>query len=257
MIACRDSNGLEYLRRATEIHWRGLSFDLRGFQCIVLLDWHTLQPNAEWPWDRLCDSLGGKGVHSIHDEMVKLRLRPLHDALRNALSQANVRAFAELAAEIAKQTVAKGNAASTSSSVKTELDLRLRTIADKSQLFLDRLLEQIPEENRTSRTDNQTDAESTTSPGVVKAPATESTVELRAEAAPMPTYSESLRAMLASGANLQALAQSYTTHWPAQSRPMLPGNSPATRQERTWARDPRLVCTAQHSRILCNQRRSR
>jgi hypothetical protein len=41
--------------------------------------------------------------------------------------------------------------------------------------------------------------------------------------------------MLAAGANLQALAQSFTTNWPAQSRPILPGNAPATRQERTWA----------------------
>ena len=235
VIACRDTNGLEYLRRATEIHWRGLSFDLRGFQCIVLLDWRTLQPNAEWPWDRLCDSLGGRGVPSIHDEMVKLRLRPLHDALRNALSQANVRAFAELAAEIAKKTVAKGSAANPSPSEKTELDPRLHAIADKSQLFLERLMEQIPEENRTARPNNQTDAASTTSAVVLRASTMESTMELRSEAAPKPTYPASLRAMLAAAANLQALAQSFTTHWPAQSRPMLPGNSPATGQERTWA----------------------
>jgi len=167
--------------------------------------------------------------------MVKLRLRPLHDALRNALSQANVRAFAKLAAEIAKQTVAKGSAANPSPSEKTELDPRLHAIADKSQLFLERLMEQIPEENRTARPNNQTDAASTTSAVVLRASTTESTMELRSEAAPKPTYPASLRAMLAAAANLQALAQSFTTHWPAQSRPMLPGNSPATGQERTWA----------------------
>jgi hypothetical protein len=41
--------------------------------------------------------------------------------------------------------------------------------------------------------------------------------------------------MLSAAARLQALAQAFSTDWPAQSRPILPGNAPATRQERTWA----------------------
>src|SRR6185312_2185240 len=76
VIAWRDSNGLEYLRRATDIHWHGMTFDLRGFQCAVLLDWRELWPNADWPWDRLCDQLAGRGVPDVHEEMSLLRLRP-------------------------------------------------------------------------------------------------------------------------------------------------------------------------------------
>lgn len=34
---------------------------------------------------------------------------------------------------------------------------------------------------------------------------------------------------------LRALAQTFSTDWPAQSRPMLPGNAPALRGECTWA----------------------
>jgi hypothetical protein len=235
VIACRDTNGLEYLRRATELHWRGLSFDLHGFQCIVLLDWRALQPTAEWPWDRLCDSLEGRGVRSIHDEMVKLRLRPLHEALRAAISPANVRTFAEFAAEIAKQTAKQGSVADALLNAKTELDPRLRALADKGQLFLERLLEQIPEENRAARPSTQTNATPTTSSDAVSASTTQPTAMPRPEAAAKPTYAAALRTMLAAGANLQALAQSFTTNWPAQSRPILPGNAPATRQERTWA----------------------
>ena len=67
VLACRDTHGLEYLRRATDLHRRGLTFDLRGFQCVVLLDWRELGPAAEWPWDRLCDSLNGAGVRSVHE----------------------------------------------------------------------------------------------------------------------------------------------------------------------------------------------
>jgi len=235
VIACRDTNGLEYLRRATEIHWRGLSFDLRGFQCIVLLDWRALQPNAEWPWDRLCDSLGGRGVRSIHDEMVKFRLRPLHEALRTAVSPANIRALAELAAELAQKTTVKGSKSDALPGANTGLDQRLRALADKSQLFLDRLLEQIPEENRSARPSNQTDAAPTASGDALSASATQPTPVPRPEAAPKPTYAAALRVMLAAGAYLQVLAQSFTTDWPAQSRPVLPGNAPATRTERTWA----------------------
>ena len=226
VIACRDTHGLEYLRRATEIHWRGLSFDLRGFQCIVLLDWRALQPNAEWPWDRLCDSLGGRGVHSIHDEMVRLRLRPLHEALRAAISPSNVSAFGEVAAEIAHRTFKQGSAVHPLPSVKTGTDSRLRALADKCQLFFDRLLEQIPEENR--------------SPGASSIPRTSRNVWETTSHYPDPTYAESLRDLLIAGARLQALAQSFSTDWPAQSRPILPCNAPAARTERTWA--PILAC---------------
>jgi hypothetical protein len=48
-------------------------------------------------------------------------------------------------------------------------------------------------------------------------------------------YAETFHALLPAAARLQALAQSFSTDWPAQSRPILPGNAPATRQERTWA----------------------
>jgi hypothetical protein len=85
-LAYRDSaRGLEYLRRAADFHRNGLSFDLQGFQCVVLLNWRELRPSAEWPWDRLCDALGGAGVPNLDEELAKLRLRPLHEALREAV----------------------------------------------------------------------------------------------------------------------------------------------------------------------------
>jgi hypothetical protein len=220
VIACRDTHGLEYLRRATDLHWRGLSFELQGFQCVVMLNWRALQPTAEWPWDRLCDTLNGAGVPDIHDEMVKFRLRPLHDALRAVISPANVRDFAELAREIAQQNAGQGTGPNPSTGAKneakrakTEIDPRLRAIADKGQFFFDRLLENIPEENRKPKSNGL----GAPSPG------------------PEPTYADFLRSLLPAAARLQALAQLYSTNWPAQSRPILPGNAPATRQARTWA----------------------
>jgi hypothetical protein len=217
VLTYRDSNGLEYLRRATEIHWRGMSFELRGFQCVVLLDWRVMEPNMEWPWDRLCDVLNGEGVHSIHDEIAKLRMRPLHEALRGAVSQFNVGELAVIANELAQQLAVQGTLAAAE---KCVVDPRLRLLVDKSQIFFDRLLEFIPKENRAPK---------------VSASISSTVAKISTQIVSEPTYTESFRSLLTAATQLQALAQSFSTDWPAQSRPILPGNAPATRQERTWA----------------------
>jgi glycosidase len=100
VISYRDSvTGLEYLRRASDIHWHGMSFELSGFQRIVLLDWRHMHSTAEHPWDWLCDELGGAGVRNLHEELSKLRLRPLHQALWDALSGDSCRVLDETARE--------------------------------------------------------------------------------------------------------------------------------------------------------------
>ncbi|HEV2462718.1 MAG TPA: alpha-amylase family glycosyl hydrolase [Acidobacteriaceae bacterium] len=105
IVAYRDAaTGLEYLRRAIDFHHHGLTMGLRGFQYVVLLDWRELRPSADQPWDRLCDSLHGEGVHSVDAALSHLRLRPLHHALQQVMSIENVQAFAELHGEIAAHT---------------------------------------------------------------------------------------------------------------------------------------------------------
>jgi hypothetical protein len=95
-LAYRDSaRGLEYLRRSMDFHRHGLNFDLQGFQCVVLLNWRELRPSAEWPWDRLCDALNGAGVPNLDEELAKLRLRPLHEALREAVRAEKIAQAAE------------------------------------------------------------------------------------------------------------------------------------------------------------------
>ncbi len=249
IIAYRDTHGLEYLRRATDIHFRGLSFDLRGFQCVVLLDWRELWPNAEWPWDRLCDQLNGAGVPNVHDEMALLRLRPLHDALREALCPTNVRALAAVADEFAgydtaqesptaavaveETTLAVNGTADAAADAhpsrltRVQLD-QLRTVSDKSRHFFERISEHMPEE--TPSVDHTKSRAIRTPQPVV---------------APKPDYIETVRARLAAAARLPALAKTFTTDWPAESRPVLPGKAPSSRQERTWA--PILAWIILHS----------
>ena len=116
IIRYRDTNGLEYLRRATDIHWHGLTFELRGFQCVCLLDWHELRSTAEYPWEWLCDTLRGAGVPNLDQELTRLRLRPLHDTLRQTISSDKIQALATIACEREPECRAD-LAASTNSSV--------------------------------------------------------------------------------------------------------------------------------------------
>ncbi len=106
-LVWRDSlTGLNYLRRASDLAERGLTLDLRAYQCHVFLDWRELYSTAEQPWDRLSDQLNGRGVPSLDDALVNLELQPVHDALRAQLAPSIVRLFADLAEH--PRTVAAG-----------------------------------------------------------------------------------------------------------------------------------------------------
>ncbi len=98
VMAYRDTaQGLEYLRRASNLREHGLTVDLRGYQHMVLVDWRELQPTAEYPWDRLCDALNGSGVYSVDDALTQLRLQALVESLHRVISEANIHAFVKAA----------------------------------------------------------------------------------------------------------------------------------------------------------------
>lgn len=101
-IAYRDPiRNLDYLRRASDIRDHGMYFELQGYQYTVLRHWRQLHASEEQPWDKLYDSLGGQGVFSLDDALFKLRLRPLHEALRSLLSVENLRELADAAQRVA------------------------------------------------------------------------------------------------------------------------------------------------------------
>ncbi len=103
-VAYRDvTSNLEYLRRVTDVHHNGLTFDLRGFQYIVLLNFRELRSTAEQPWDQLHDMLHGAGVYSLEEAVARLRLRPVHDALRETIQQAHLPLAPEEARNTGKQ----------------------------------------------------------------------------------------------------------------------------------------------------------
>jgi hypothetical protein len=103
VIAYRDNVlGLEYLRRVNDIHDHGLTLSLRGYQHVALLKWQELRSTATHPWDRLCDALHGSGVYSIEEALSKLQIRPVLEALSQAVSAANIEIFATLSREFGR-----------------------------------------------------------------------------------------------------------------------------------------------------------
>ena len=98
VLAYRDSlTGLEYLRRAADIADRGLTLSLHAYQCHVFLDWRPLHSTAEYPWDRLCDFLNGRGVPQLDDALVDMALQPVHHWLCRFLDNDLVRRVADFA----------------------------------------------------------------------------------------------------------------------------------------------------------------
>ncbi|NYF78045.1 alpha-amylase family glycosyl hydrolase [Granulicella arctica] len=90
-VAYKDTaTGLEYLRRSRDLDHHGLTVELRAYQYIVLLHWRELHSTAEQPWDHLCGALNGAGVYSLDEALSKLRLRPLHEALRQTLHASSI-----------------------------------------------------------------------------------------------------------------------------------------------------------------------
>jgi hypothetical protein len=190
-LALRDNHGLEYLRRASDLHQHGMHFDLRGFQSVVVLGWHERRPSAEWPWDRLHDHLAGAGVPNLDDALSMLRLRPLHDALRDAISPNNLRLLTEAAANPAP--------------------IGLETLATSAQPFLDQWLAYLPAESITPKPTAEAAAKSATR---------------KSKPAPEPTYAEVLLAAVSAAVQLPVLIQSLAPAIPAPALSIFPTSSP-------------------------------
>ena len=148
LVAYRDvTTNLEYLRRSTPLAHEGLSMPLRGYQYAVLLHWRELRATAEQPWDLLCDALGGSGVHSLEEALSKLRLRPLHEALRGVLAPDMLEGLVKLSHLPEAEIVAPEQAETKQGSAKRKgkragaaklpvIDGRILAIADRAQRFL-------------------------------------------------------------------------------------------------------------------------
>jgi len=91
VLAYRDTaTGLEHLVRASKLYHDGMTFELRGYQYAVLLDWREMWNAWDQPWLELCDQLNGRGVASVGKEFERFQLRPVFAALGRALERNSV-----------------------------------------------------------------------------------------------------------------------------------------------------------------------
>jgi hypothetical protein len=245
ILVFRDANrGLEYLRRATDVHQRGLTFDLRGYQYLVLLNWRELRATAEQPWDRLCDSLHGQGVHSVDEALTKLRLRPLHEALHEAINSPQIHLFAAISSEpVRGDTYEKKTPAMAHANEHKEekskiadacvplgtIDLRLRPFIEKCELFCERALEMLPDEDTELMqhiAGSQSGSRPASTPGSGHAQA--------ARGNPKAAYWKACESLTIAALRLPCLERVFSTAWPPAVRYILPSDEPGSRLEHTW-----------------------
>ncbi len=258
IFAYRDTaRGLEYLHRATDIHRQGILFELRGFQYAVLLHWRELRASADHPWDTLCDALQGEGVHSVDEALSRLRLRPLHEALRRLIVAGNVHLFVEVAGrnvqkdagekdkefpavadtttvslhETSAEEASEERLLETSTSKAgcnvAVLDPRLKNFVEKSQICFKRALDSLPHEERTTLASPIKDV-----PPDIRV--NDAAAKYSASFDLEERFRRECEALTSAAACLPRLEQSFSTAWPAAVRYMLPSNQPGIPAEQTW-----------------------
>jgi hypothetical protein len=107
---------------------------------------------------------------------------------------------------------------------------RLRELADHTRMFFERIREHLSEGGKTptSLGDGAADEGALEPKPGAHPSAPRQTPDHR-------SYTDCIHTVLSAAARLPQLAETYTTDWPAKSRPVLPTADPATRQTRVWA----------------------
>jgi glycosidase len=82
-VAFRDqTEGLEYIRSARELHERGLYAELKEYQFHVFMDFREICDDPESSWKQLYSHLNGLGVDSLDEERKQLQYGELNAAFR-------------------------------------------------------------------------------------------------------------------------------------------------------------------------------
>ena len=198
IFAFRDvSNGLEYLRRASDLDQKGFSVHLNAYKYHVFLHWRELRASREYPWDRLHDSLHGAGVPNLDEALDQLRLQPLHDALRAALEPAILAKIIDAAEMEATGAIA---------------------VREREKRILEAVKPFIERGNRFQRFAKQSEIERAGEAVIAKSDGNGDHSTLLVSTLALPRY--------------EAL---FPKPWPETARKVLPSDSPGTSGTAVWA----------------------
>ena len=90
---CRDhTRGLEYIYSGRQLAQEGLHAELDGYQNRVLLDFREVR-DMDGTWEALARDLGGQGVPNMNEAHREIILKPMRDALRQALNPVLLKAL--------------------------------------------------------------------------------------------------------------------------------------------------------------------
>jgi hypothetical protein len=198
IFAFRDvSNGLEYLRRASDLHQKGFSIHLNAYKYHVFLHWRELRASREYPWDRLHDSLHGAGVPNLDEALDQLRLQPLHDVLHSALEPAILAKIIDAAEMEATGAIA---------------------VREREKRILEAVKPFIERGNRFQKLAKQLEVERAGEQAIAKSEGHADHSTLLVSTLALPRY--------------EAL---FPKPWPETARKMLPSDSPGTSGTAVWA----------------------
>ena len=199
--ACRDAvSGMEFLYRSQDLAERGIHLELHAYHCQVFLEWRDLREDDTHPWGLLCDQLAGRGVSSLEDALLVLRLRPIHDSLRAVVAT-------DLAEQLARiSSMAEGPARSRETeTARQQLEKRAAALLESVQPYL-----------------TSTAARDT---GLTPPP------DWRAHArVSRQSFLERINAALA----LPALTRKAGVRWPAELKAVLPLDKPGAESAAVW-----------------------
>jgi hypothetical protein len=234
ILAYQDNaTGLHYLRSSREVRDQGLFLKLGAYQYHALQNWRELQATEDLPWDALCNDLQGGGVWSLDEAMAKLKLRPVHAALRRALDADLLRCFSDFAEmELAEGQVVNGHAAqlmSRASQAPCGREETLESLTNRAEKFFREALAALGE--APAETDTPVRAESAV-------PSTKSEPDASSRAKFADRYraaQKRYRTLLEAAARVPHLEKVCSRTWPPAARAVLPSYSPTVSAATVWS----------------------
>jgi len=87
--------GLEYIRRCSELHAKGLYIELGAYKCHVFVDFRAVEDNVWQHYANLATYLNGRGVPSIEEALRETFLQPIQRPFRELTSSSLFRRLTE------------------------------------------------------------------------------------------------------------------------------------------------------------------
>lgn len=133
-IVYEHRSGMEFILHSTDLHDNGFSKDLSGYEYAVYLNFTEVYDN-DGEYKSICQYLSGRGVKSVEFAIKELNLVPLHSAISELFTRANIDELKKYALENLKNL--SEEAIQISPSLKTKISAVVSEIKALNQSTID------------------------------------------------------------------------------------------------------------------------